>query len=179
MNLPAAVQPGLAGRVTDADIYLQSPLEGTERPDLLSGGSLAATMVRSEIRDDKVVIRVKDDAPPWAAPTAQEFSELLRLPQGWDSYGAHAIDPRHVEAAGKVLDLLMQDNTPIPSVVPTNRGGVQLEWHRSGIDIEVETLSPQRFLVSYEDATLSEEYEWEADLASDWTHLSRALARLS
>lgn len=126
-----------------------------------------------------VVIRVLGAVPAWLEPTAAVLEELLWLDSNWDSYGALPVD---VDQAFTVLELLgrvMNNDTPHPQLVPTNRGGVQVEWHRSGIDVEIETLMPGRLSVSYEDSNRDEESEWEQDLADDWTRLSRALARLS
>ena len=55
-----------------------------------------------------------------------KFVRLHELKAGWDSYGAPAIAPEAV-AAAQGFD-----------VVPTSAGGVQLEWHRHGCDLEIE-----------------------------------------
>ncbi len=67
----------------------------------------------------------------------------------------------------------MQSDTPTPAVVPTSRGGVQLEWHTREIDVEVEIPSPDHITVSYEDHRSGK--EWEDELTSDFTPLSDAL----
>jgi len=71
----------------------------------------------------------------------------------------------------------MQDDTPAPAVVPTNRGGLQFEWHTRGIDLEIELQAPGRGSISYEDH--QSENEWEQELTSDLTRLSAALSELS
>lgn len=126
-----------------------------------------------------LVIHVAPRAPLWLGPTVAVLKELLLLEHNWDSYGALPVDVLQVLAALEWLDGIMQDDMPTPQLVPTNRGGIQIEWHHSGIDIEIETLVRKRFLVSYEDRNRSEEDEWEQDLGSDWTRLSAVLARLS
>lgn len=68
------------------------------------------------------------------AKIRSRLTELLELPQGWDSYGASTIDPKAVDAASRLLDVLDHD----PAVIPCNHGGVQLEWHRDGLELEVE-----------------------------------------
>ena len=71
-------------------------------------------------------------------------------------------------------------NTPVPTdtleptVVPTSKGSVQLEWHEHGIDLEVEILSPYRIHVSFEDE-LDSKNNWERELKSDLTRLSNAI----
>ncbi len=55
---------------------------------------------------------------PWA-------KELLSLKHGWDSYGGHPISTNAIATIGEFR------------VVPCSDGGVQLEIHRDGWDIEI------------------------------------------
>ncbi len=94
------------------------------------------------------------DQPPWATPgttlsadppalsaallpVAHQLDELATLPPGWNSYNARPIDPRSREAALSVLAFLAWDG-PLPTVSPTPRGGVQLEWggDEDGVELE-------------------------------------------
>ena len=61
------------------------------------------------------------------------FRRLAGLRTGWDSYGAHALSPVAVQRA----IVLMRADLPVPAVVPTRAGGIQMEWHRHGIDVEI------------------------------------------
>ena len=56
----------------------------------------------------------------------EEFRRLLDLPENWNSYGALPISGAAIKAAESM------------SIVPTCNGGVQLEWHINGHDIEIE-----------------------------------------
>lgn len=58
------------------------------------------------------------------------WEHLLALKAGWDSYGAKTITQESIDAAKQFLTSL--------HVVPTNKGGIQLEWHSCGVDVEVE-----------------------------------------
>jgi hypothetical protein len=78
----------------------------------------------------------------WLKQTLESLPKLLNLPPNWDGYGALPIDSRCAEFALSILIQIMGDTTPPPSVVPTVSGGVQLEWHMKGIDLEVEVSSP-------------------------------------
>ena len=63
--------------------------------------------------------------------------DLLSLPAAWDSYSAKPIAPRNAIQAIKLLADLLRSSTPAPAVVPTVQGGIQLEWHTKGVNIEV------------------------------------------
>ena len=73
----------------------------------------------------------------WHRQIIRECKELLKLPEGWDSYKAKRIEADAVLAAIEVLLEIMSDDAEIPSVVPLNDGGVQLEWHPGGYDLEI------------------------------------------
>ena len=73
----------------------------------------------------------------WAGPTMEAMADLPTT-DGWTSGGKRT----EREAVAAVLDLLLvilDDHTPPPSVVPTWGGGVQVEWHRNGVDFEIES----------------------------------------
>lgn len=75
--------------------------------------------------------------PLWFDPLIQGFVDVLTLPPGWDSYRADAIDPKIVHDAMNFINAILGPATPAPRVVPLSSGGLQLEWHRHGIDLEV------------------------------------------
>jgi hypothetical protein len=75
--------------------------------------------------------------PAWFDPAIQGFVDLLTLPPDWDSYGAGAIDPRVVHEAMNLISGLLGPASPAPHVVPLSSGGLQVEWHRKGVDLEV------------------------------------------
>jgi hypothetical protein len=99
-------------------------------------------------------------AAPWMEEVMTRMKELARLPANWDSYGARPVKPECLRyAIHEVLQACMHGATPAPSVVPTNTGGVMLEWHRGDIDLEVRVETPGEATVYYADATSSEEKE--------------------
>lgn len=57
------------------------------------------------------------------------LDRLAELKPGWDSYGAPALSLAALKVARVMLDA--------PQVVPTPGGGIQLEWHQDGLDIEI------------------------------------------
>jgi hypothetical protein len=77
----------------------------------------------------------------WLMRALKSIAGLLSLQPNWDSYGASPIDPKRAGFALSILTQLMGDQTPPPTIVPTVSGGIQLEWHMKGIDLEVEVSS--------------------------------------
>ncbi len=64
----------------------------------------------------------------------------------------------------------MQFNTPVPQVVPSANGSIQLEWHTLGIDLEIEVESLSAFHVFFSDGQ-DEDPEWEGEINYDLTRL--------
>ena len=115
--------------------------------------------------------------PQWFLPTIEEIVGLLSLEPGWDSYGSPPINPHLVVA---VIDLIfdtMQDNTPGPSVVPTSRGGIQLEWHIRGIDLEIEIISPYRLHLVLDDPRTGQSMDTE--ITQDLSLLIEAISSIA
>jgi hypothetical protein len=99
--------------------------------------------------------------PAWAPAVDEELRGLTLLPPGWDSYSARPISADTATAAMDLLRRVVQDDTPVPSIVPMSRGGIQLEWHLRGMNIEV-TVPPRGSSVEvwYEDLRSGEEREF-------------------
>jgi hypothetical protein len=112
----------------------------------------------------------------WYAPTLAAAASLLQLPDNWDQHGASQVKPAIVQAAMTLLNSIMLDETPAPSVVPTVRGGIQLEWHTRRVDLEIEFISPDRMQVLFEG---SDGVSWEKELTSNLAPLRDAMANLS
>jgi hypothetical protein len=132
---------------------------------------------RLPFRGGEFVVAIPDVPPGWVLPVVNAIGRLLSLPPNWDSYGAPPVDPKHVDAALKLLADVMRDDTPPPAVVPTSRGGVQIEWHTKGVDLEVELVTPTRLQGICEDHRTG--VAWESDLTFDLTPLTDAIAALS
>jgi hypothetical protein len=75
--------------------------------------------------------------PAWFDPLMQGFVDLMTLPPNWDSYGAGPIDQRVIHEAMSMINGLLVPASPAPRIVPLSSGGLQLEWHRRGVDLEV------------------------------------------
>jgi hypothetical protein len=125
----------------------------------------------------KLVLTLQGRPPAWVEPTLRTLGQLLALSSNWDSYGAHPVDPACAWSAWQLLTAVMRDDLPAPGIVPTNQGGVQLEWHTRGVDLEVEVAPPRTVSVSFEDARTGE--AWEKELTEEVGELADCLGRLS
>jgi hypothetical protein len=158
------------------------------RTDTLSGveittsNSLAEEATRETLtghtqsRSRQLVITVKGRPPRWLKPTVEALARILCLPPNWNSYNARPVSPDAVISSIELLNQVAAPDTPPPQVVPTNRGGVQLEWHFPDIDLEIKALSPGRFSVSAEDFRTNE--VWEDEQSSDLAQLREWLGRV-
>lgn len=71
-----------------------------------------------------------------------KLMELSLLEDNWDSYGGSAITKIALEKANLLLRALQAIQAVEPWIIPCGGGGIQLEWHRNGFDIEIE-ISPE------------------------------------
>ncbi len=151
--------------------------DGASKRSEAPGGALARRIELNAVGGGTVVIELEENEPAWLAPTLRTLAEILQLRPDWDSYGARIIDPDAVADALTLLTETMHMHTPPPIISPTNRGGIQLEWHTRGIDLEIERTAPDRVHVFCEDDRHGT--EWEGDLSVDFSRLSGYLAELA
>lgn len=127
------------------------------------------------------LVEIRSVAPlviePWRVQLSARIRRLVELPPNWDSYGATPVSRDFLRYALEVLSAIMRPGTPPPALIPTSVGGVQIEWHTRGIDLEIGVESTSRIHVSYEDHR--DGVEWEGELTSDLTELDRFISELS
>ena len=111
--------------------------------------------------------------PRWFSQFARRCAYLTQLAPNWDSYGGLPVHPTVAEAAVRLVQSIAGPGMPQPKVVPTPKGGLQLEWHTGDVDLEVELVSPTRLNVVFESRTGGE--EWERELTWDLGPLAQAL----
>ena len=71
-------------------------------------------------------------------PVFERMAELVALPRGWDSRDASPVTDTALRRTIEFLLEYVADGVDRPVVVPTVCGGLQLEWHNNGVDVEVE-----------------------------------------
>ena len=117
-------------------------------------------------REHSFCFNVNDDnTPAWMASVTERLNKLLSLPKNWDSYGAQPITRDAVDRVVAVLDSLASSSTPTPSVGPTPEGGVQIEWHERGIDLELRSDSDGRLYAFFQNA--DPDLTWDDELLDE------------
>ena len=115
--------------------------------------------------------------PPSFVKSVEGVVDLLSLPEGWNSYSARPIGTQNAIRAIQLLGELLGSETPPPVVVPTVRGGIQLEWHTRGVNIEIYVESPENVSFFAEEVGSGESCE--EPLAGHEPELSFWLQRIS
>lgn len=75
---------------------------------------------------------------------------LKELKPNWNSYGAVQIENESMVAAISLLERILNPGISFPAIVPTSNGGVLLEWHEGGIDLEIDCKSPFYYASEYQ-----------------------------
>lgn len=65
------------------------------------------------------------------------LEELLSLPPGWDGGRGKPVSVGVAIMARSCIGALAQADLRDPQIVPLADGGLQLEWHSGGFDIEM------------------------------------------
>ncbi len=143
----------LTEKAVSAPTFLRRPAEGallTEQP---------AQKIDVPLARRTMTIQFVGEKPAWLDTTAQTMRRLSRLPANWSSYGSSHIEDAAIISAASFLIIVLGPRGLAPTVVPTLQGGVQLEWHRNGVDIEIE-FSPQ--------GALADAYVYERQTDTTW-----------
>jgi hypothetical protein len=125
----------------------------------------------------RLTLETEGEQPEWLMPTLSALTELMTLTANWDSYGAPTINPMSVASALEVLSWVMRRDTIVPTVVPTVQGGVQLEWHTHGIDLEVEVSPLGTSYANFYDR--QNDAQWDGELRFNLSRLQDVVLRLS
>ena len=80
---------------------------------------------------------ISDRVPGWPLRAQNRLSQLMRLNKGWDGYNGKPLAPETAYFAMHVLLQVCTERTPVPHLVPTSNGGVQIEWHKGACSLEI------------------------------------------
>jgi hypothetical protein len=123
-----------------------------------------------------IVLPPDVDEPSWLIPCLEALSDIGSLPENWNSYGASPVAINAVADTLRLMAAVMSETMPLPNFVPTRRGGIQLEWHTKGIDLEIDVLPSGRLYASLEDQETGEERQ--VDITANLQPLRPVLVRL-
>jgi hypothetical protein len=120
--------------------------------------------------------RAKPALPRWIDEIRQRVRYLIGLKQGWDGYLSAPIQTDTLSYSLSILDSVMRENSPAPFLAPVSGGGIQIEWHEGGLDIELYISQPLKaeLYVEYHDGREPLEME----LVSDFKQLDEALLEI-
>jgi hypothetical protein len=120
---------------------------GAPSADALARPSLVGSPVLGEQEEspavlvrvigNELVVAIGENVPKPLTNVIRSAVALLNLETGWNSYQAQPVETQNVIRSITLLSDLLDDTTPTPQIVPTVRGGVQIEWHRNGLDLEI------------------------------------------
>jgi hypothetical protein len=113
----------------------------------------------------------------WEGQIRERLEKLSTLETGWDGYGAGPIRRDVLIYAAALLYTIMSKNAPAPHITPMSHEGVMLEWHESGIDLEIEIKAPGDVWVSFVDSARGIDREW--PLKANFDSLSEPVYNLT
>ena len=137
------------------------------QPKSESGGSNAIAFAETESKPTSVC---------WLEPTVRTLQDLLQLPQDWDGYGSVQVREDIAQQVLMALVEVMENDSCAPSVVSLSDGGVQVEWHRRGRNLEIEFPADEApNFYYYEDES---GFEGEGQVSRSYEQIRTYVARL-
>ena len=104
---------------------------------LLSLG-LACAAVLYEKRASEKTAGVVEVKQRWELYVLEKFATLLKLKLNFDSYGSKRVCSFLFSPAWSFLCSVMHTDSALPDIIPCNDGGIAIEWHINGHDVEIE-----------------------------------------
>ncbi len=94
-------------------------------------------VVAEKDRPEPIQLTTGVPAPKWLDDTFERVNRLTTLQEDWDGYGASRVSGNAAINAIRFLVKIAYPKLAPPEVVPVADGGLQVEWHRDGLDFEV------------------------------------------
>lgn len=115
---------------------------------------------------------------PWRDEMRQRFKHIGKLRRGWDGFNSPPPSATTIAFAQSILNEVMSASTPPPSLVPISGGGLQLEWHTGGYDIELAVFAPNEAELCVEFPDGREPID-DLELEGQFTELNEVLDAIS
>jgi len=122
------------------------------------------------------------DAEPerkWQVEVVPALIRYAQMDEGWDSYSAPPLKRDAGLFALEILNSVMRPRTPLPQVVPSSVGGVQLEWHEKGVDLELHVTAPYEWELWFIDHMDPAAQPISLELTNDFSALERPITLLT
>ena len=103
--------------------------------------SKSAAIARRETGVPGTAAPVAAAAANWLDAATGRLLHLGSLQPGWDGHYGKPLDEDISTMAAALLALFDSWKAPMPAIMPLSDGGLQIEWHRKGWDIEIEMMS--------------------------------------
>jgi hypothetical protein len=132
---------------------------------VVSRPPIRSTSLISNAQEQRFSLQVSQPAAEWIQSAIAKIEGLTTLAPGWDGYSGKMIDSTVAVQAVKFVIDHAYPTLPEPAIVPTAEGGIQIEWHRGGIDFEV-AISDVESTVFVEDTETGNIDERPADQAN-------------
>lgn len=113
----------------------------------------------------------------WSRMISNRLDDLNNLEAGWDSYDAVPVRFSTAKFVSEMLEELYFSSLPVPNILPTKSGGLQIEWHRGCDSIEIAVNKPNvaSCYVCIEADDVDEEFQARSDYVVIRRHLIRFL----
>lgn len=100
----------------------------------------------------------------WYTMAFIKLNYLRNLESGWDGYRGKPVSEQNAYFALSMLTKICTDDTPAPHIIPGSGGDLQIEWHTTKGDIELNIMAPYKVNVwiDYKD------HEEEIELTLGW-----------
>lgn len=140
----ATLQPPLTPRYP-----VNRDFSGQWNPAVTNQGERKRVIRLSNELAIELCFEATETEPAWLFHWMRRVSDLLNLPEDWDSYGSRGITADAVLGAIQLLLPVFGSMDRQPLTFPHRSGGIQLEWHIGESDLEVLAFSEHQFRVSY------------------------------
>lgn len=94
----------------------------------------------------------------WYGAALNRISQLTELAAGWNSYASREVQADMAMETVRFLATVAYPGIAAPAIIPLADGGLQVEWHRGGLDVEI-TFSDEGSGVFIVDRKAEREFE--------------------
>ena len=114
----------------------------------------------------------------WFLPMRNQLQRFLALEENWNGYGERPIHEEAIKRTIDVLNAIVSETTPKPDIVPTSKGGIQIEWVSKDYEVEVEVFPTEPAQIIIVEPS-GQEHECQADSTSEmWGTLRGILKKM-